>query len=296
MPFVLFALLVAWAVMLLFGGMELDRALLALLHTGAQPELRRAARFVTELGGIAVLFPLTLGAMLWLAVMRRYRSALTLLLIICGGRFLVELQKVQTARLRPEEHEHLVQVQSLSFPSGHAANSTIVYLTLAFLLTTAYPLRALAVWCAVWLALLIGISRLLLGVHWPSDVIAGWAFGLFWTLLLLRLSGHDIGDGTPRPISHSSSRRRDPMDDRNDRGADRADTARRTDDSDLIEGMERAPSQGSRSGHQIGHEIATRDELKQEVGDPTVTRVRDSDKGEGADLPRFNPGNSKLNP
>jgi len=86
------------------------------------------------------------------------------------------------------------------------------------------------------------------------------------------------------------------MTDRNDRGADRAETARQTDDSDLIESMEGAPSHGNRSGHNIAHDIATRDELKQEVGDPSVTRVRDSDKGEEADLPRFNQGNSKLNP
>ena len=78
------------------------------------------------------------------------------------------------------------------------------------------------------------------------------------------------------------------MTDRNDRGADRAETARQTDDSELIESMEGAPAQGSRAGHQIGHEIATRDELKQEVGEGSVTRVRDSDKPEQANLPRFN--------
>lgn len=86
------------------------------------------------------------------------------------------------------------------------------------------------------------------------------------------------------------------MTDRNDRGADRAETARRTDDSELVESIEGAPSHGDRSSHQIGHDVATRDELKQEVGDPGVTRVRDSDKAEEADLPRFNEGNSKLNP
>ena len=81
------------------------------------------------------------------------------------------------------------------------------------------------------------------------------------------------------------------MTDRNDRGADRAETARQTDDSDLIENMEGAPSQGSRAAHGIAHDVATRDELKQEVGDPSVTRVRDSDKGAETDLPRFNESN-----
>ena len=79
--------------------------------------------------------------------------------------------------------------------------------------------------------------------------------------------------------------------DRNDRGADRAETARRNDDSDLIENMEGAPSHGNRSSNNLGHDLATRDELKQEVGDHSVTRVRDSDKGEEADLPRFNETN-----
>ena len=81
------------------------------------------------------------------------------------------------------------------------------------------------------------------------------------------------------------------MTDRNDRGADRAETARQTDDSDLIEGMEGAPSQAYRSGHQINTDIGTQDELKQEVGEGSVTRVRDSDKGDEANLPRFNESN-----
>jgi hypothetical protein len=85
------------------------------------------------------------------------------------------------------------------------------------------------------------------------------------------------------------------MTDRNDRGADRAETARQTDDSELLESMEGAPGHGNRSGHQINQDVGTRDELKQEVGEGSVTRVRDSDKGEEADLPRFNQGSSNLN-
>ena len=81
------------------------------------------------------------------------------------------------------------------------------------------------------------------------------------------------------------------MTDRNDRGADRAETARQTDDSELVESMEDAPSHGNRSGHIINQDIGTKDELKQEVGEGSVTRVRDSDKGEEADLPRLNERN-----
>lgn len=204
LPLALFALVLAWAVMLLFGGLELDRSLLAVLYGRERRDLAPAARLLTELGSFYVLVPVTAAGALWLAVQRRFRTALLLLLITLSGRLFVELQKVQTARLRPEEHEQLVAVQSLSFPSAHAANSTMVYLGLALLLTSTFPRRAFALWAAAWLALLIGASRIVLGVHWPSDVIAGWAFGLFWTLLLLRLFGHDVSDGTPRPVRHSS--------------------------------------------------------------------------------------------
>jgi hypothetical protein len=81
------------------------------------------------------------------------------------------------------------------------------------------------------------------------------------------------------------------MIDQNDRGQQRADEARRTDDSELIESMEGAPSFGGINGHNINQDIGTRDDLKQEVGDGSVTGVRDSDKAEQANLPRFNESN-----
>ena len=78
------------------------------------------------------------------------------------------------------------------------------------------------------------------------------------------------------------------MIDQNDRGQQRADEARRTDDSELIASMEDAPSFGGINGHNINQDIGTRDDLKQEVGDGSVTGVRDGDKAEQANLPRFN--------
>ena len=84
------------------------------------------------------------------------------------------------------------------------------------------------------------------------------------------------------------------MNDENDRGQERAESAKRHDDSDIIDAMEEAPSQSGSSGHNISRDIGTRDELSQEVGDGGVTRVRDSDKPEQANLPRYNQGSSKL--
>ncbi len=84
------------------------------------------------------------------------------------------------------------------------------------------------------------------------------------------------------------------MHDENNRAEERAETAKRHDDSDLIDNMEDAPSFSGSSRHNIARDIGTRDELKQEVGDGSVTRVRDSDKPEQANLPRYNDGSGKL--
>lgn len=199
MPFALAGLILAWGVMLLLGGMELDRGLLLLGYAGHHPNLAFAARWLTELGGAAVLLPATALGTALLAWRRDWRSAVLLVAVTLSGRALVELQKIGIGRLRPESNEHLVAVSNLSFPSAHAANSVMVWLCLALLLPRTERRRTSAVWAAVWLALAIGLTRVMLGVHWPSDVIGGWSFGLAWTLLMLRLSGHRFD----RPLSPS---------------------------------------------------------------------------------------------
>lgn len=199
MPLAIAGLALAWAAMLLFGGMEFDRALLLFAYAGRDPNLAQAARWLTELGGFAVLIAATAGGGALLLWRRDWRSALLLVAVTLSGRLLVELQKDWTARLRPDANEHLVAAQSLAFPSGHAANATLVWLALALLLPMPERARPFAVWGAVWLALAIGASRVMLGVHWPSDVIAGWSFGLLWLLLLLRLAGHGEEGTAPSP-------------------------------------------------------------------------------------------------
>ena len=203
MPFALAGLALAWGIMLLFGAMEFDRGLLIFAYAGDRPALAEAARWLTELGGWRATVPAAAFGLGILLYRREWRAAALLLAITTSGRLLILLQKDWTARVRPDAQGHLVPVDSLAFPSGHSANATIVFLCLALLVPRTPRTRGLAVWAAVWLALAVGLSRVLLGVHWPSDVIGGWAFGLFWTLLLLRLSGHPLGEGTTAPPGHS---------------------------------------------------------------------------------------------
>ncbi len=281
MPFVLAALLLAWAVMLLFGGMELDRGLLLILYAGDRPALADAARIVTEFGGGAIVLPAAATGAVLLMLRRDWRGAALILGITLSGRLLVELQKGWTHRLRPEDHQHLVAAQSYAFPSGHAANATLVWLTLALLLPRTAGARAAAMWGAVWLALAVGASRVVLGVHWPSDVIAGWALGLFWALLLLRLAGHPLHEGTPAPSASFSPRRRATMTDRT-----------RPDDSAILDEAAAGPGQSGVSGGNLQREIGARAEEAHELGEAgdegdAVTRVHGEDKPRDGDRPNL---------
>ena len=112
--------------------------------------------------------------------------------IVGIGRALSEAQKYWVGRVRPDLEPHLVVVKTSSFPSGHATSSMIFYLTLALVLTAGTRWHRLAVAGALLLSLLIGASRVMLGVHWPSDVIGGWSFGLLWVLLTLKLAGRFV--------------------------------------------------------------------------------------------------------
>jgi undecaprenyl-diphosphatase len=193
-----FPLLAAiWLVMLLGGGMPsvADRSILLSLYAGDRPFLAQSTALLTQLGGGIALLCLTATGAAWLAFKNRTRDALLFFAISIGGRLLVEGQKLAFHRSRPVLSEHLVSVYSLSFPSAHSANSMIVYLLLALFLAP----RRHWIAAAIALSLVIGFSRMLLAVHWPSDVLGGWSFGLFWTLGLVRLVGIQ---GTARPLRH----------------------------------------------------------------------------------------------
>ena len=188
----LIALVVIWLLMLLWGGGPLDRAIYEAVYVGNSPALVPIARVFTALGEptvlIAASFVVALG--LWL---RGHRHLpLVFIAITMFGRAISELQKYWIARPRPDLETHLVVVKTSSFPSGHANSSMVFFLTLALALTADTRWQRTAVIGAIGLSILVGVSRVMLGVHWPSDVVGGWALGTLWVLVTLRLAGRFI--------------------------------------------------------------------------------------------------------
>ncbi|WP_158266515.1 phosphatase PAP2 family protein [Allosphingosinicella deserti] len=194
------ALVLLFIAMLLVGGpgSELDRGILI---AAQHAELVPAARMLTTVGGWAVVIPITLLGAAWLLYRRHRRQALLLCGLLLSERALVEAFKELFDRARPDPHGHLVVVNSMAFPSGHAANAMTLGLGFALLVVPAAR-RTSAVLAALVFAAAIGLSRPILGVHWPSDVIGGWALGAAWTLLLVRLFAADPRQGTSAVRPH----------------------------------------------------------------------------------------------
>jgi undecaprenyl-diphosphatase len=141
---------------------------------------------ITALGGFGVLVLVTLLATGFLLLQKKWWDALMLLVATLGGTAISEGLKVGFARPRPDLVAHAVDVTSMSFPSGHAMLSAVTYLTLGAMLArtqTQRRSRAYMLGAAVLITLIIGMSRIYLGVHWPTDVLAGWCLGAAWALL-----------------------------------------------------------------------------------------------------------------
>jgi undecaprenyl-diphosphatase len=148
--------------------------------------LEGAMRDITSLGSSAVLVLITTATILYLLLIRRPGTGLLIFVAVAGGQVLSSLLKVGVDRPRPELVSHLVNETSLSFPSGHAMLSAVTYLTLGSLAARFLPGRATKIYVlslAVLTTVLVGVSRIYLGVHWPSDVLAGWCAGFAWAML-----------------------------------------------------------------------------------------------------------------
>jgi undecaprenyl-diphosphatase len=169
-----------------------DEAILLALRDPADPSnpigppwVEVMFRDLTSLGSPSVLALVTIAAVGYLWLDRKRGTALFVLLAVAGGAALETMLKLDFARPRPELISHLVNVNSFSFPSGHATMATITYLTLGVLLARVQGRRRMKLYLlavASFLALLVGISRIYLGVHWPTDVLAGWCLGAAWAL------------------------------------------------------------------------------------------------------------------
>ncbi|MXO61846.1 phosphatase PAP2 family protein [Qipengyuania oceanensis] len=149
--------------------------------------LKTAMIDLTALGSETILTLVTVLAIAFLLLRKRQNQALLVAAAVGGGALLSGLLKSQFSRARPEIVPHLVPVHSASFPSGHAMNSAIVYLTIAVLIARSYEdarTRNFIVGLAVIATGVIGFSRVYLGVHWPSDVAAGWLVGGAWASLM----------------------------------------------------------------------------------------------------------------
>jgi undecaprenyl-diphosphatase len=148
--------------------------------------VQEMARDVTSLGSFAVLGLMVLLVLGYIAMIGKPGAAGFILASVLGGQGLSTVLKVLFQRPRPDLVAHATRVFTASFPSGHAMLSAVTYLTLGAVLTRVVPSHRAKVYvisAAVFLTLLVGVSRVYLGVHWPTDVLAGWCVGSAWAVL-----------------------------------------------------------------------------------------------------------------
>ena len=169
-----------------------DTAVLLALRAPGDPAdplgpgwLEEFGRDVTALGGVGVLALITLATAGFLWLQGNRGSTWLVLFSVAGGQAVSSLAKLGFGRPRPDLVPHGMDVYTASFPSGHSMMAAVTYLTLAALVARVQPTRVLKVYVltlAVLLTLAVGVSRVYLGVHWPTDVLAGWTAGAAWAL------------------------------------------------------------------------------------------------------------------
>ena len=172
---------------------QFDEWVLSALRQEADPGrlrgpwwLQAGAEDLTALGSPTVLGLTVLAVTGYLVLHGLYRNGLFIFIASAGGWVLNWLLKAAFERTRPDIVPHLREVMSSSFPSGHALTSAAVYLTLGALLMRIAEGRLAKYYCiaiAMLLTFLVGSSRVFLGVHYPTDVVAGWLIGMTWALL-----------------------------------------------------------------------------------------------------------------
>lgn len=148
--------------------------------------LQEFGRDMTALGGIGFLVMLTLAVVGYLCLVDKRRVAAFLVVAVGSGFVMNTLFKSAFDRPRPDLVPHLSQVYTASFPSGHSMHAAVTYFTLGALLARVHRQRRVKIYAlgvAAFLTVAVGISRIYMGVHWPTDVVAGWAAGATWAVI-----------------------------------------------------------------------------------------------------------------
>lgn len=187
---------------------RLDVRAVAWVHRSAPEGVVDAMRVVTNLGSIALLAPLTAIAAFLLARAGRARAAIFVLLATLSGQVVDQALKASFRRTRPELDDPYVQLSSYAFPSGHAFGAAATYGALAFVLATAAARRRTSVAAfaaAAAIVLIVAASRVVLGVHYLLDVVAGIAGGIA-VVSALGLAFHPSSAST-RPAGHEHPQR-----------------------------------------------------------------------------------------
>jgi undecaprenyl-diphosphatase len=174
---------------------SLDNDLLLLLRTPGDPGdpigpdwVEEIMRDFTAMGGIAVLTLTTFAVAGFFLLRKKFPSTIYLFVAVGGGLLLSTLAKTLFDRPRPDLVPYGSVVHTASFPSGHSMLAAVVYLTLGVLVARTLPRRRLKVYVmslAALVTILVGVSRVYLGVHWPTDVLAGWLAGVAWACLCM---------------------------------------------------------------------------------------------------------------
>ena len=176
--------------------------------------LPEVMRDFTALGGLAVLSLLTVSVIGYLLLLQQYRLVALVVVAIGGAVVLNVILKLGFDRPRPDLVPHAAQVYSTSFPSGHSMISAATYLTLAAMVARVQTRRRLKLYflaVAIVVMVLVGISRIYLGVHWPTDVLGGWTAGATWALICWLLAWWFTDDPSPpTPVTADNNKVRAP--------------------------------------------------------------------------------------
>lgn len=165
-----------------------DRSFLLWIHQFANPQFDRIFLFFTALDDPPTVVTIFIITIAWLVMKRRYSDGIRFTIVCAGGVLINQVMKLFFAKPRPELWHRLITETSFSFPSGHAVGSMVVYGFIAYILAKEMQQHKHIVYATASLLIIaIGLSRLYLGVHYPTDIIAGYGIGFIWLITCMKV-------------------------------------------------------------------------------------------------------------